>query len=530
MAMPFVLKNKWAHTFQGRLALHHIALVSLALLIAFTISFLTLRSFIRSDNRLHLKTILQQAQNDYLGSPIPAEQQQLPENLLQKITQKFPKLHIGSIEKEKFKNNDVYEITGSTGNEQLEIMIKPNGELWVLSREPIILLFSSLKKATYQTPSTQIDYTLFSPNGTPLGGPAKTLQNSIKTHFKTPSDDLTQPYIKRESTRWIGAIQLYDNNILYVEYHTNKLAQLSKLWLTFFALLALFFIPLSACIGFYISKRALAGINRLTDAVTSVKKGELKQRVKITTDGTEIENLANNFNEMIEQIETLIFEMQEVTTNIAHDLRTPIARIRSMIETLNWNETTSNQKKEIIAKCIEECDRTTPLIENIMHLSLAESGSLPLHKEKIDLCAEVRTAHEIFSSMATDKQIHFTCTLPDTPFTLFGDRSALQRIISNLLDNALKFTPQKGTVQITLTTTKNQATLTITDSGPGIPKKDINRVFKRFYRGDQSRNQPGYGLGLPLVLAFLKGFRGTIEIQPKHPTGCKIIIQLPAYK
>jgi len=522
--MPFVLKNKWAHTFQGRLALHHIALVSLALLIAFAISFLTLRSFINSDNQLHLKMILQQAQNDYLGESTSNDHQQLPEDLLQKIRIQFPELHIGNIEKEKFKEDDVYEVTGSTGSEQLEIMIKPNGELWVLSRESNTLLFSSLKKTTYQTPSTQIDYTLFSPTGTPLGGPAKTLPNPIRNHFKTPPDDLSQPFIKKEPNHWIGAIQLYDNNILYIEYHATDLARLSKLWIAFFALLALFFIPLSAWIGFYISKRALAGINRLTDAVTSVKKGDLKQRVQITTDGSEIENLANNFNEMIEQIEILIFEMQEVTTNIAHDLRTPIARIRGMIETLNWNETTSDQKKEVIAKCIEECDRTIPLIENIMQLSLAESGSLPLHKEKIDLCAEVRTAHEIFSSMASDKQIHFTCTLPDTPLTLFGDRSAFQRIISNLLDNAFKFTPNKGTVQIALTTTKNQGILTITDSGPGIPKKDLDRVFERFYRGDQSRNQPGYGLGLPLVRAFAKTFNASVHINPNTSKGCQILL------
>ena len=125
-------------------------------------------------------------------------------------------------------------------------------------------------------------------------------------------------------------------------------------------------------------------------------------------------------------------------------------------------------------------------------------------KEPVDLAAEARTAYSLFSGIAADRKIGFSSSLPDEPIWIAGDRSRIQRIISNLLDNALKFTPEGGRVSIIVEQDGAEAVLRVTDTGPGIPPEELERVFERFYRLDRSRSTPGHGLGLSLVNAFVK--------------------------
>jgi signal transduction histidine kinase len=181
----------------------------------------------------------------------------------------------------------------------------------------------------------------------------------------------------------------------------------------------------------------------------------------------------------------------------------------------------------MVGKVMEECDRIMPLIDSILEIAKADTGMLVLHEEEFDLAAEVRTAHALFSGIAEDRKINFSCTVPDEPMPMTGDRSRMQRVVANLLDNALKFTPEGGRVSVLLKREGNNAILEGADNGPGIPAEETNRVFERFYRLDQSRNSTGHGLGLSLVKAFAKAFGGTVKIVSSMGSGCTVTVAIP---
>ena len=291
-------------------------------------------------------------------------------------------------------------------------------------------------------------------------------------------------------------------------------------------IILLFFTSFAGFTGLFLSKRAMSGINEVSRAAREISGNALDRRVVVHGGGLEIENLASTFNNMLDRINLLVNGMREMTDNIAHDLKSPITRIRGMAEMALTSREPGNSQECMAADIIEECDRILDMINTMLLISEAESGSMTLASKEIDLADIIMDGCELFLPVAEEKNINLTCSCPENS-RIQGDRNLLQRMTANLLDNALKYTDKGGEVKITLKKAGSQALIIFSDTGPGISEDDTEAIFSRFYRGDRSRSKPGSGLGLSLARAIVKSHGGTITAVNNQDQGASFIVRLP---
>ncbi len=296
----------------------------------------------------------------------------------------------------------------------------------------------------------------------------------------------------------------------------------------FLATLAVLFV-LAVVIGRLLSKRALSGVAAVTLTASRISSESLQERVIVEKQyGDEIDRLAATFNTMLDRIEDLVTGIREMNDNIAHDLRSPITRIRGLAEVTLTTEATPGDFETMAGNTIEECDRLLDMINTMLMISKTEAGVGHLHLETLDLAAIVEEACELFGPMAEDRQITLTCHAAG-PFMFRGDVKMIQRMISNLMDNAIKYTHASGGVQVTVDRLKDNPTIQITlaDTGTGIDARDLPLVFNRFFRCDESRSLPGTGLGLSLARAVARVHGGEIEVTSRKEQGSTFTVTLP---
>jgi signal transduction histidine kinase len=242
--------------------------------------------------------------------------------------------------------------------------------------------------------------------------------------------------------------------------------------------------------------------------------------------GDEIDQLAITFNQMLDRIQALLTEIKEMSDNIAHDLRSPITRIRGIAEVTLTTGKSLGEYEAMAASTIEECDRLLDMINTMLMISKAEAGVDHLIREEIDLTEVVQEACKLFEPTAEDKGIALGYHLPDESRFL-GDTQMIQRMLSNLLDNAIKYTPPGGSVGVSVSENDGQVVVSVKDTGIGISPRDLPHIFERFYRGDESRSQSGIGLGLSLARAIARGHGGDITATSTPNQGSTFIITLP---
>ncbi len=298
------------------------------------------------------------------------------------------------------------------------------------------------------------------------------------------------------------------------------------------ALLRGFLITLAAVtllggpIGWFMARRALRGVQAVTRTATEIANGALDRRVEVRSQGDELDTLARTFNTMVDRIQALVIGMREMTDNLAHDLRSPLGRIRASAELSLTSGGSQAEAEALAATTTEECDRLLEMINTTLDIAEAESGAAKLKLMDIDLVALVGDALELFQAIAEDRQITITADLPDH-CRIHGDRQRLQRVVANLLDNGLKYMPAAGRVAIKLAAEGERVRLSIEDTGIGISAAESARVFERFYRCDRSRSQPGNGLGLSLALAFVRAHGGDITVNSTPGQGSTFTVVLP---
>jgi len=286
-------------------------------------------------------------------------------------------------------------------------------------------------------------------------------------------------------------------------------------------------VGLAAGVGWFMARRAVSAVEAVTRTAREISGGTLDKRVPVGTRGDEIDQLASTFNQMLGRIETLITEIREMSDNIAHDLKSPITRIRGMAEVTLTTGKGIEEYESMAAGTVEECDRLLDMINTMLMITKAESGVDKRNDEDIDLARLVHDACELLAPVAEDKKLSLACDTPDTCL-LVGDRRMIQRILSNLLDNALKFTPSGGSVKVSLSEKDGRETiLAVQDTGIGIPVDDLPHIFERFYRCDQSRSEPGTGLGLSLARAFARAHQGDITVSSALGQGSSFTLTLP---
>jgi heavy metal sensor kinase len=286
-------------------------------------------------------------------------------------------------------------------------------------------------------------------------------------------------------------------------------------------------IGLAAGVGWFMARRAVSGVEAVTRTAREISGGTRDKRVPVGTRGDEIDQLATTFNQMLGRIETLITEIKEMSDNIAHDLKSPITRIRGLAEVTLATGKEIGEYENMAAGTVEECDRLLDMINTMLMITKTESGVHQLDYQEVDMGRLVRDACELMESVAEDRGLRLTCETPENPI-LIGDPRMIQRILANLLDNAIKYTPSGGSVRASLSEIDSgEALVTVQDTGMGIPPDDLPHIFERFYRCDHSRSEPGTGLGLSLARALARAHHGDITVTSTLGQGSTFTLTLP---
>ncbi len=288
-------------------------------------------------------------------------------------------------------------------------------------------------------------------------------------------------------------------------------------------------LAMGALLGWLVSKRAMAGVERVTQTALKIDRGDLSRRVPVGKEGREIEDLTRAFNHMLDRIQILVKDLEEVTQNIAHDLRSPLTRIRGLAENALSSTNDLATFREVSGMVIEECDQLLGMIHTMLAIAQADSGLSRLLKAPVDLKKVARDMVDLFQPAAEDKGMTFRMTLPSHPVHVLGDEIALKQVAVNLLDNAIKFSKAGDQVEVSVKTENAFAILEIRDTGMGIEAGDLPHIFNRFYRGDKSRSTPGNGLGLSLALSLIRAHGGKIDVESALGKGSTFRVYLPRH-
>jgi heavy metal sensor kinase len=318
-----------------------------------------------------------------------------------------------------------------------------------------------------------------------------------------------------------------DGNIMQIAYALkDDEGLLAKYRMVFAAGIAVMLIA-GCIVGWLVARRAMSGVERISQTASHITKEDLTGRVSLGNEGEEIRRLATTFNEMLDRIQAAVGELKEVTNNIAHDLRSPVTRIRGIAEAALSSEENVDKYREMTGEVIEECDRLVEMIKTILEIAETESGTASYRTTRVDIAQIAREAHGLFESVAEEKRISFELDISAEPLLTSGNTAKLQRVVANLLDNAIKYTPSGGKVVLSGKRDDRHVIISVADSGPGISEEELLHVFKRFYRGDRSRSTPGSGLGLSLALAIVRAHGGEIAVTSRPEKGSIFTVLLP---
>ncbi len=308
----------------------------------------------------------------------------------------------------------------------------------------------------------------------------------------------------------------------------HALSELREAFRHYFGMPLAIIILLSAGGGWLMAKRALSGVEEVTRAAVDITNGALDRRVPITGRGDEIDRLAQAFNAMVNRVRDLIGQMREITENIAHDLRSPITRMRGVAEMdiTGVGKNIDEDHAAMAGTIIEECDRLLGMINAMLDISEAESGLMKLVPQDVDLVALLRDVCDLFQPLAEDRNITMVIRAPET-LSMRGDLKKLQRVFSNLVDNAIKYTHHGGSVGISVEEIPSAALIRVENPGDGISEEDLPHIFDRFFRGEKNRSTPGNGLGLSLARAFVLVHGGTIRAESTPGQDTRFVITLP---
>lgn len=284
----------------------------------------------------------------------------------------------------------------------------------------------------------------------------------------------------------------------------------------------------TAALGWMLVGRTLSPIRKITAAAHDIEVSELSRRLPQSGNGDEVDQLAATFNATFERLDHAVGEMRQFTSGMAHELRTPLAAIRGEAEHALLHAKSVDECKATLASQIETVDHLNSMIGKLLTLARAEAGELRLAVESVDLDALLREVTETFSPVGEEKSVDVSCDCAPG-LHVQGDRHWIEHALFNLVDNAVKYTPSGGKVTLRGRQENDTVILAVSDTGVGIPGRDIPRLFDRFFRADESRSKQteGFGLGLALVQWIVRQHHGTITVESTAGQGSTFCINLP---
>jgi signal transduction histidine kinase len=325
--------------------------------------------------------------------------------------------------------------------------------------------------------------------------------------------------VQRAAMRTLARVQRFDLPLgfrLLIGRDVHVRAQLRAL-LTNALLWAVLIVFVMAGVGALLVRnlfrRALFNISATASAIAS---GDLAQRVKLSRRGDELDQLAEVINDMLDRIGRLMDGVRQVSNAIAHDLRTPITRARMRLEDAALHAETAPELRAAIERAMADLDDIVGVFQALLRIAEIEAGARRSNFASIDLSPLLAGVEELYGVVAEERGVNLTTNLPPR-LPVHGDSALIQQAVANLVDNAVKFSPEGGTVRLTAARLGTGAEIVVTDEGPGIPAGDREKAPERFYRGEAARNTPGSGLGLSLVQAVARLHNGALRLEDGMP-------------
>lgn len=358
-------------------------------------------------------------------------------------------------------------------------------------------------------------------------------RSRIKQRRDTDGND----YIIREGLLLDGQTRYFVALGWSLEESHNIMAQFTK---AYFLLMPLGLV-LIAWAGWWFAGRALAPVVEIADAARDIGGTNLAFRLATPGSNDELENLVATFNGMMERLEQSFNQVRQFSMDVSHELRTPLTVIRGHLEVALMTAKTPEQYQDSIHTALQDVDRLTRIVRALLQLSQAESGQLALQHQPVNLVALVEELREPFEMTGEDREIRLQIDLPAAAIVQ-GDRIQLERLITNLVTNAIKYSSPGGLVTVTLRPSADAVLLLVEDHGIGIPDADIPHIFDRFYRvrnrephptpepvsAAESEAETGLGLGLSFVAWIVKAHGGSIQVESVVGQGSRFIVSLPA--
>ncbi|MDR1931315.1 MAG: HAMP domain-containing protein [Spirochaetales bacterium] len=333
---------------------------------------------------------------------------------------------------------------------------------------------------------------------------------------------------RHEYTLIAADIRLEDDYILQIGVSTERTEKMIKLIVRNFSILLIPLLILSIAGGSILTARMLAPIQKLADAAGNiVDTGNLTARIHEGRAHDELHDLVTLFNRMLEHIEALVRGMQGTLDAVAHDLRTPLTRFRGMAELALQGTEDPRRLREALQDGLEEAERIITELNAIMDLSAAQTGILKLNRERTDMAELCRQLIEMYSYIADESSIRITFSQDAGSAEIQADAARLRRVVGNLLDNAVKYSPDGALISVRLYAEPQHILLEVLDTGPGIPAEDMPRIWERLYRGAGARSKPGLGIGLSIAKAITEAHGGAIGAEPAPGGGMKFWVRLP---
>jgi len=344
------------------------------------------------------------------------------------------------------------------------------------------------------------------------------------TSFQTTNLEALQYRIARQRIALNGNIYLVDAAVPTEPFDQalDNFRMIEKRYLPLLVILA-------SLLGYWLSARALAPVSRIIQGAERVGVRNLSRRLEVPRAKDELRRLTEHLNAMLDRIEASVKRITQFTADASHDLRTPLALIRTNAELVLRRPRSESEYREALHRILVTSEETTELIEQLLMLARADANVAQLKMEPTELYKIVRAAGPKARMLAAGKGLSFSECGPPCGLTLLANAAALERLLLSVVDNAVKYTPPSGHVALVLSVQGSRAVIEVRDTGIGIAEQDLPHVFERFYRADQTRSREtrGSGLGLSIAKWIAETHNGSIELRSRPGQGTTVIIRLP---